>query len=569
MSITLPGHSFPYWSDPGENQSPPALIIGAGFSAPQVQLPTQLATHYAKHQSEIEARLGIVTSFVFVLDANGKYNPDALYCWAGRCVEELMALSGATKEAAKRRFINAIGLLEDPGFAATANVPLRGTWPRHRVLARLAREGCIYSLWSLNWDLWLEAAFEAVGLVRKDSAHQNFSDELPKDWKKSYQVFLPSDPPDERSSCIPLYKPHGCIGAFAAQTNDTFKITKAELEEDVPEGVRDSLYAQLKGKPVCTIGWGATEGNLQKIFTDCAARCQLQVGNLTIVSLSWNDGETTTDSRHSKLAQNFAQEAINTLCAVQKNTPGTTDDLMQWIQALRTLRRFEKVVNGLTPTNTSMLTLIEQQIEVFKTPVFFSNQFGWALSWFDTFVPVWSRVCFSSKALVFKEDGDVPILALPMIRRDEHIPLNDGRTDRWDIWSAAHLYSVLLSMDTAMQIELDFETFPGAFWHEPTRSLLIPIPMWGDVGDISLAAIKPLMESRHWNGMSRVKDICLLRVKGGASTAAHPNDMGRLVMWKQGVCSLMKSGAFASADKIEDLEALHLQAYLQNKKGNL
>ena len=564
MSITLPDHSFPYWSDPGENQSPPALIIGAGFSAPQVRLPYQLAIQYAEQQSDIENVLDISTNFKFKLDAAGKANsPDDLYCWAGHCVEELIKLPDPKNETAKRRFINAIGLLDDPGFAATANVPLRGTWPRHRVLARLAREGCIYSLWSLNWDLWLEAAFEAVGLVRKGSAHQNFSDELPTDWKKSYQVFLPSDAPDVSNNCIPLYKPHGCIGAFVAQTDDTFKITKAELEEDVPGAVKLGLYAQLNGKPVCTIGWGATEGNLQKVFEECATANQLQPGKLTIVGLKWNDGAPLA---HSNLASNFDQNELNTLCSVQRNTPGTTDDLMQWIQALRTLRRFKKVVTGLEHANAAMLEQIEQQIDKFKVPVFLDSPFGWALRWFDTFVPVWSRVCFSSKALVFKNDGDVPVSALPMIRRDEHIPLNDPNADRWDILSAAHLYSVLLGTDTAMQSEFDFETFPGAFWHTPTRSLLIPIPMWGDVVDISLAAIKPLMESRHWTGMGRVKRMCLLRVTGGLTEVGHPNEQERLVVWKQGICSLMKLRAFARADDIEDWDALDLQAYLQGKR---
>ena len=185
MSITLPGHSFPYWSDLGENQSPPALIIGAGFSTPQVRLPYELAIHYAEQQSEIEKKLGIATSFDFKLDRTGKANnADDLYCWAGRCVEELTKVPGATENSAKRNLINAMGLLEDPRFAATANIPLRGTSPRHRVLARFAREGCIHSLWSLNWDLWLEAAFEAVGLIRENSAFPNRSDGLPTGWKK-------------------------------------------------------------------------------------------------------------------------------------------------------------------------------------------------------------------------------------------------------------------------------------------------------------------------------------------------------------------------------------------------
>ncbi|MDO8387584.1 MAG: hypothetical protein Q7T13_14460 [Polaromonas sp.] len=560
MSITLPGHSFPYWSDPGENKSPPALVIGAGFSTPQVRLPVQLATHYAKHQSGIEKTLGIATNFDFKLDGAGKStNPDDLYRWAGRCIEELWNVPGETEKTAKRKFISAIGLLEDQEFAATANIPLRGTTPRHRVLARFAREGCVYSLWSLNWDLWIETAFEAVGLVRVNSSHPNFPDGLPTAWKKNYRVFLPSDPPDENNNCIPLYKPHGCIGAFVAQTDDTFKITNSELEDKVPDAVKSCLLVQLAAKPVCAIGWGATEGNLQKIFEECASAKQLQLGKLTIVSLEWNDG-------HSNLASNFEQDELSTLCSVQRNSPGTTDDLMQWIQALRTLRRFKKVVTGLSHTNALVLGQIEQQIEVFKAPVLFGSPFDWALRWFDTFVPVWSRVCFSLKALVFKNDGDVLVSALPMIRRDEHIPLNDGTTDRWDILSAANLYSVLLGLGTAIQSELDFETFPGAFWHEPTRWLLIPIPMWGDVADFSLAAIKPLMESRHWNGMSRVKGICLMRVEGGLAGAAQPNDADRIVVWKQGVCSLMKLRAFAREDDIEDCDAFELQTYLQGKK---
>lgn len=564
MSITLPGHNFPYWSDPGDNKSPPALIIGAGFSAPQVRLPSQLAIHYSEKQSEIEKSLGITTDFAFERDEYHRPNkPDDLYYWAERCVEELIKAPGATKETAKRCFIKAIGLLEDQDFSATTNIPLRGTTPRHRVLARLAREGCIYSLWSLNWDLWLESAFDAVGLVRKNSTSPNSSDALPAGWKKNYRVFLPSDPPDNNNNCIPLYKPHGCVGAFAANTDDTFKITKAELEETVSNTVKQSLQIQLAGKPICAIGWGATEGNLQSVFEECATANQLQPGKLTIISLKWNDGAPMA---HSKLASNFDQDESDTICPVQRNTPGTTDDLMQWIQALRTLHRFKKVVIGLDHTNASMLEQLKQEIEIFKTPIFFGSPFDWALRWFDTFVPVWSRVCFSLKALVFKEDGSVPVSALPMMRRDEHIPLNDSTADRWDILSAANLYSILRSIESTMQSELDFETFPGAFWHAPTRSLLIPIPMWGDVFDISLAAIKPLMESRHWNGMSRAKSICLLRVKGGAEAAVLPNEVDRLAVWKQGICSLMKLRAFARACDIEDWDALNLHAYIQSKK---
>ena len=93
--------------------------------------------------------------------------------------------------------------------------------------------------------------------------------------------------------------------------------------------------------------------------------------------------------------------------------------------------------------------------------------------------------------------------------------------------------------------------------------------MWGEINDISLAAIKPLMESRHWGGMSRVKRISLLRVTGGSTMAAPLPYPARLSVWKQGICSLMKLSAFAQASDIEDLDAFDLQTYLQSKKESL
>lgn len=368
MSITLPSHNFSYWSDSEDNDSPPAIIVGAGFSVPQVRLPVHLTAHCAENQTEIESVLNISTGFNF----NTPRKAEDLYIWAGECIEKLNA-NGEQDHVAKRKLIDAIGLLEDPAFFARAYIPLRGTTPRHRVLARLAREGAVYSLWSLNWDLWLEAAFEAVGLVRKDASGTASFDALPKNWKKSYRVFLPADAPEENNSCIPLYKPHGCIGEFAAHTNDLFKITKKELEEDVPANVKQRLLTQVEGKPVCAIGWGATEENLQNVFQESAVSNGLKQNALTIISLGWNDSGVDT---HSKLATNFGQNELSTLCSVQRSAPGTTDDLMQWIQTLRTLHRFRAVVTGLTPTNNTLLQRIEQQINIFKSPVFFGSSFG-------------------------------------------------------------------------------------------------------------------------------------------------------------------------------------------------
>ena len=280
MSITLPGHDFPYWSDPKADDTPPVLIVGAGLSAPMVPLPSWLATDYADRQDQIERALGIHTGVVIT---RGK--AEDLYRWAGCCIAELRKLDGATEDWAKRRLVNAMGLLEDARFAANASVPLRGTTPRHRVLARLAREGRIYSMWSLNWDLWLEAAFDAVGLIRSNLAPIEAAIGLPSAWIKSYQAWLPPNSPTAKQYSITLYKPHGCIRALYEGTNSTFRITDAELKEDAPENVKNQLQTELNRKPVCAMGWGATEENLQKIFMACANASTLS-GGLTVVELN-------------------------------------------------------------------------------------------------------------------------------------------------------------------------------------------------------------------------------------------------------------------------------------------
>ena len=566
MSITLPGHNFPYWSDPAADGKPPVLIIGAGLSADLAPLPFQLVREIAKRQDQIEAALQIQTGFVFTRKkpADPLGLPDELYRWAGCCMEQLMLVSASELDA-KQSFVAAMGLLEDERFAANANVPLRGTTPRHRVLARLAREACVHSFWSLNWDLWLEAAFEAVGLIRLPLNSNQHATDLPSSWKKVYEVWLPPNLPGTIQNVVTLYKPHGCVRALYEGENSTFRITEAELTAPTPADVKLRLQSELYGRPVCSIGWGATEGNIQSVFAECATASILS-GGLTVVGLDWNDREITTDSRHSKLAGNFGQNEGNTLCQVKATGPGTTDELMQWIQALRSLRRFHSVVESIAPTETSSLGQLSAQIQLFSEPVSNDGNFGWALPWFDTFFPVWSRLCFISKALVFQNDGDVPTDALSLLPRDVHIPLNDTATKRWDILSGAYLYCGCLNSGALVPNELDFESYPGAFWHQNTRTLLIPIPTWADAANISLAALKPLVESRHWAGMGRVERVCMLRARVGPPNQDDAITNSRICIWKQQFCALMRLGAFVDVNKIDDEEMFNLLAYLQSRK---
>src|SRR6185369_7645762 len=113
-----------------------------------------------------------------------------------------------------------------------------------------------------------------------------------------------------------------------------------------------------------------------------------------------------------KLAMRFAQGEQETLCAVERVRPGNTDDLMLWIQCLRSLRRFRDVLQKLNAENAIALATCEAHIEIFKQPTSPDHPYAWALSWFDTFFPLWSRLCFASRAVVFQNDASVPVDAL-------------------------------------------------------------------------------------------------------------------------------------------------------------
>jgi hypothetical protein len=557
MTIVLPGHNFPYWSAPGTTAAP-ALIIGAGLSTPMVPLPACLCQEYAAKQAQIEANLSISTGYTFTGAA------DDLYQWSEVCVQKIVDATGATEGTAKQQLLAELDISSDERFSANASVPIRGTTPRHRVLARLAREGSIHSMWSLNWDLWLEAAFEAVGINRNGKPATWASSKLPAAWVTKYEVWLPTiEPaPPTASQTITLYKPHGCVQALYERTNDTFRITAKELKEPAASCVSKRLEAQVCEKPVVAIGWGATEGNLMDVFEECHS-AQTLTGGLTVVGLEWNDGGGTNGNGHKKLAGFFQQEESATLCKVKKTGWGTTDDLMQWIQALRSLCRFHDGAKAVC-SHEPLLQLLQTHIATFSQPVFSTHPLGWALSWFDSFFPVWSRLCFSVGAVVFRRDGDVPSHAIPLVLRDAHIPLVDGTTNRFDLASAAWMYSEIDAGGLGAQ--LDFESYPGAFWMPTVRTLLVPVPLWACAESISLAALKPLVESRHWGNLNRVEKVCLVGIDYHSPNKGPDLDSSSTAGWKQTFCSLMKLGAHAQPAQLDFIELHQLVSYLDNRK---
>lgn len=117
---------------------------------------SELTNEIRQKHSEIIQQLGINISAPTGKD---------FYDWAEEAFNELKNVQHQSNNEAKLHLADAMGVTSDPRFQAKVGMPLRGNTPRHRVVARLAREGRWSTICSLNWDCILETALESVGLA--------------------------------------------------------------------------------------------------------------------------------------------------------------------------------------------------------------------------------------------------------------------------------------------------------------------------------------------------------------------------------------------------------------------
>src|SRR6185369_15330191 len=130
--------------------------------------------------------------------------------------------------------------------------------------------------------------------------------------------------------------------------------------------------------------------------------------------------------------------------------------------------------------------------------------------------------------------------------------------------AGATLYhSLCVRRDLIGAMDFDFEAYPGGFWHEARRILFLPIPSWVDVRDVSMAALKPLVESRHWGGLGRVRRMCLVPVSRTDEEVTPLEKATRVAAWKAQFCSLVRLASFAESRNIDDIEVTGVSVYLK------
>jgi len=532
---------FEPWIAPRTNIPAPVVIVGAGLSYGLVPTAQQLANEVADNKGAIEHSLGVSCSIV-------PTKPQELYQWAASCLVQLEA-KGMSKTAAKRLLADTIGVTFDARFLAKTNIPSRGTTTRHRVLGRLAREGRIHAIWSFNWDCWLEAALESVGLRRGPRFLATMV--APVNWKLQYQVWVDGLRVSPTIDLLPLFKAHGCARALHGGDGD-FVISYDEMcvhLPDQPRGRVDRLTNDLTERWTVTVGWSATEQYVQQLLSEMKANSLLS-NRLTVIDINPHQEELSRVCDHYSTTSSIAG------VKVFPGEQGTTDDLFFWIQIKRGLAALQWACSGLRDYVSSLETLGA------NVPPFDSAKMiaFWQGSFLDSWLPIWLRTCFLIGAQDLGTNDEYRVDVLPTEQRDAHIPWCGDQIDRKDLKSAAMLLLRLASI-TGTSRPWDFETFPGGLWDRRRQLLVLPVPYWTPLSKISAISLKPLLESAHWYDKARIRSLAILPLfqPSEETPTVTPNDP-RIERWKEVMASSFNHRFLADPDNIQVVDFIELSS---------
>ena len=246
----------------------PLIIFGAGMSYGIAKLPSEILPLCP----EAETKLECTTTTDLADSAVGPDGDYRLYDWAQEMINELTSRG---EQCPRLVLAQALGLTTDDGMLGIAHVPLAKMAPRHRIVARLAVEKRFESTWTLNWDMWLERAFESVGMKPDEANARNIT------WPTSYSTFITVQDNQKisRNNIVCLFKPHGSIDALleaedklengetgeAHELSERFMIARKDFDDwieranNTDKSFGSRLSIALPARPFIVVGWSVGE----------------------------------------------------------------------------------------------------------------------------------------------------------------------------------------------------------------------------------------------------------------------------------------------------------------------
>jgi hypothetical protein len=521
-----------------------ALLIGAGMSngiAPQV---TELTEEIRHRHNTILQQLGIN-----IPAPTGK----DFYDWAELALNEIKTTHHLTDSEAKLRLADAMGITTDTRFHANKGMPLRGNTPRHRVIARFAREGRWSIICSLNWDCILETALNSVGLQSHPNPNIVHSNPLP--WKKWYCTWQAGDqhnPTPLKNCTVHIIKPHGCVNKLATRDAASFIVTRAEinnLPNNLGVTVAGRMNIMFSDVQLITIGWRAEEDYIHKNIEgirNMGTLLQHGPDRLSIINRTWYpDPHVSPPVMHDKVASAFNTDRDNSHFAVGNPNQPTIDELPLWLQTRYGLERLEQFS---TATNHPDWNAKTQLLQTIKNQFPEPKPTDWLNSFFDDFLAVWVRLCCNAGKVVYIKNAPIHPDIIATHRRDDHIPWGYAQSNREDLLAVIPLIlSLRGAPPTNTTTKWNFGEFPGALWDEANGHLVLPLPAWGNNMPIELAAIKPLVDGWSWSRKGIIYKVSILPLQPQPDYV--PADDDNFIL-RSSIAQVMKSSRFSTPHDI-------------------
>ncbi|HLX81736.1 MAG TPA: hypothetical protein VKS43_14250 [Burkholderiales bacterium] len=511
-------HDFPFFSSPDGRV--PVFVCGAGFSRDLIPLPGVIVrTHRASAERAISASAGATFTPV-TGDPDGNL-PDTLYLWADEAIEFLRVHGDPCPQLT---LASLLGITSGADWLAGVDAPITRLKARHRVVARFARESKWRALWTFNWDCHLEAALRGVGITDDPMAS-------PQPWPARFQRLLGLEDygVQPQVGTIQVHKPHGCVKRLRDAEQDIrlgkktpndfgdikFKIGKTELDAP-PTGLpadyqlfRARLLEHFAGAPLVAAGWRAAE---PYFLTELeGAQPQIRQYPDANTRLSVADLEFNAQGHH-RLAIAYGVTPAQAHVKVEP-TGFDQDRLMQWVQAIYTLRYLEHHI-GNPARGAEILQL--------RTVVTDTGDPRWAIEWSDFFLPSWVRLCWR-EGLVQARNAAGVLLDPAEIRLEDdwHVPIAQTIPDRPELISAAYLLLGLQAHGSTW----DCQKAPGCLYDKARSLLVVPVPAWGDPGKRNwLNSIKPFLRQLH-SVLSICSEVKVLpMIAGDSNPTADQSD---------------------------------------------
>lgn len=478
----------------------PTILYGAGLSQNMAPKTNELQQSFGNVLENIELPLEKKTELKSAVEQLQKNNNTWIYEAAKIIVENLencienCDFSNISNNflRAKAHLLYKMNLYGGLDLKGQSNfeIDVSKDKPRYRVIARFAKEESLSSIFTTNWDCFLEKGLKQIGLEFKTENVEN--PETP--WNKNYySTFLHHGEEASLQHKVIVFKIHGCarelsegfdeyeknpnklinaVNRFMLLNNEIKELIGREKESDdnntskTDEAFMDLFRVNLREHPFWLIGHALND----EYLIDEICRADPQGTSLTVMNIEWN-------SKHDKVARHFTQEKDAIFFKLTAQEPWPWDKSLLWLQTVLSLQRIKEYF--LRSENSEISALSEQVEELLVGLKDNDNlkENSLLFNFFDFFLPAWMKLVWRSDMI--NCHGKF-IDHISLNSPNYYIPLNLAGLERLDIESGIQILLKLMRQN----VTLDLYKFPGGILKDTTLYLPIPIKN-GTTGDFA------------------------------------------------------------------------------------